>query len=70
MSDCETGFSARTVILSLLAGAIVGSVAVVLLAPRTRRESTERIRGLAHDLTGRASAMIGTAEDEISSSVS
>jgi gas vesicle protein len=70
MSDCETGLSARAVILSLLIGAIAGAAAVVLLAPRARRESSERIRGLTHDLTARASAMTGTAKDEVSSSIS
>lgn len=70
MSNCESGFSGRTVILSLVVGAIAGAAAVVLLAPKARRESAERIRKLSHDLKERASATIGTAKENISSTVS
>ena len=68
MSDCETGFSGRTLILSVFAGAVAGAGAVLLLAPRARRESTERIRGLTHEKRSRVSAAMGPAEDEVSSS--
>jgi gas vesicle protein len=70
MSNCENGFSGRTMLLSFLVGAIAGAAAVVLLAPEARRESAERIRELSHDLKERASATIDTAKENISSTVS
>ena len=70
MSTCEGSFSGRTVVLSLLVGAIAGAAAVLLLAPKVRRESAERIREFSHDLKERASATIDTAKEGISSTVS
>jgi gas vesicle protein len=70
MSTCASGFSGRTAALSLLVGAIVGAAVVVLLAPKARRESAERIRKLSRDVKKRASATIGTAKENISSTVS
>ena len=70
MSNCDSGFSGRTVILSLSIGAIAGAAAVLLLAPRVRRESAERIRELSNDLQERASATIDTAKEKMSSTVS
>jgi len=43
MSNCKSSFSGHTVVLSLLVGAIAGAAAVLLLAPKARRESAERI---------------------------
>lgn len=70
MSNCESSFSGRTVILSLFVGAIAGAAAVLLLAPKARRESAKRVRELSNDLKERASATIDTAKEKISSSVS
>jgi gas vesicle protein len=70
MSTCESGFSGRAVILALFVGAVVGAAAVVLLAPKARRESAERIRRLSHDVKKRASATIDTAKENIASTVS
>ena len=70
MSKCESGFSSRTVILSVLVGAIAGVGAMLLLAPKTRRESSARIRGLSRDLSERASASYDTARRGVSSTVS
>lgn len=70
MSNCESSFSGRTVILSLFVGAIAGVAAVLLLAPKARRESAKRVRELSNDLKERASATIDTAKEKISSSVS
>jgi gas vesicle protein len=70
MSNSESGFSGRTVILSVLVGAIAGAAAVLLLAPKVRRESVERVRNLSQNLKGRASSTIDTARENISSTVS
>jgi gas vesicle protein len=70
MSNCESNFSSRTLIFSVFLGALAGAAAVLLLAPRVRRESAERIRELSHDLKERASAAVDTAGEGISSAVS
>jgi gas vesicle protein len=69
MSNFDCGSSGRTVILSAIVGAIAGAAAVLLLAPKVRRESAQRIREISHDLEGRASATIDTAKDRVSSTV-
>jgi gas vesicle protein len=70
MSNDESGFSSRTMILFLFVGAIAGAAAVLLLAPKTRKEVAERIRELSRDLKERASTTIDTAKEKISSGVS
>jgi gas vesicle protein len=70
LSNCESGFSGHTVILSLFVGAIAGAAVVLLLAPKARRESAERICEVSHELKERASATIDTAKEKISSTVS
>jgi gas vesicle protein len=74
MSERESSFSDRTMILSLfggaIAGAIVGAAVVLLLAPAARRESAERIRKVTRHLKERASATINTAQQRVSSTVS
>jgi hypothetical protein len=58
MSNCECSYSGRTVALSLFVGALAGAAAVLLLAPKARRESVERIRELSNDLKEKASETI------------
>lgn len=70
MSNSESGFSGTTVILTLFVGAIAGAAAVLLLAPKARRESAKRIREVSHDLKERASDIIGTAKENVASTVS
>lgn len=70
MSNCESSYSGTTVILSVLVGALAGAAAVLLLAPKTRHESAERIRDVSHRLAERASATVDTAREGISSTVS
>jgi gas vesicle protein len=69
MSNSEYSFSGRTLILSLFAGAIAGAAAVLLLAPKVRQESAERIRELSHDLQERASATIDATREKVASTV-
>ena len=70
MNNCDHGFSGRTVILSLFFGAIAGAAVVLLLAPKARRESTKRIRDFSHDVKDRAAAVIDTAKEKVTSTVS
>ena len=69
MSNCEIGFNGRTRVLSTIVGAIAGA-AVLLLVHRARRDSSERIHGLAFRLPGRVSPAMGPAQEDVSSSVS
>jgi gas vesicle protein len=69
MSKCVSSFSGRTVIISMFVGALAGAGVVLLLAPKVRRESVERVRGVAHDLKERASATIGAAKEKVSLAV-
>ena len=70
MGTCESGSCGRTVVVPLLVGAIAGVAAVLLLAPRARRESAARIRELSRDLKERASATVDAAQVGFPSSVS
>lgn len=46
MAD-DRGASTGTVVLALVAGAAIGAVAALLLAPQSGRESREQLRGYA-----------------------
>lgn len=70
MSVSENSYYGPTALVSFLLGAFAGATAVLLLAPKARRESAERMRELSHDLKERASATIDTAKDRLSSVVS
>jgi gas vesicle protein len=69
MSDYECSFSGRTVMISLVAGALAGAAAVLLLAPKVRRESAERLRELSQDVRDRASATIDAAREKVAATV-
>lgn len=55
--------------LPFLFGAVAGAAAVLILAPKARRESAERIRGASRELKERAAATLGTAKEKVLSSV-
>ncbi len=69
MIDGETNYYGRTALLSFLVGTVAGAAAVLLLAPKARRESAERIRGLSEDLKERAASTIDSAREKVSSTV-
>ena len=58
MSESNARFSPGAVGLALLGGALIGSAVALLLAPRSGRETREKIRDLAQ-----------RAEDEIAAKV-
>ena len=70
MSHNEGNYYGPAVTVSFLVGALAGAAAVLLLAPKARRESAERIREISRDVRERASAAVDTAKDKVSSTVS
>jgi len=52
MNDSR-GSSTTGLVLAFLAGAVSGAVAALLTAPRSGRETRDRIKDLARDLAGR-----------------
>lgn len=70
MSNSESKHYGILASLSFLAGAFAGAAAVLLLAPKARRESAERLKGFSSDLKERASTAIGSAREKASSIVS
>ena len=69
MSKSEGHYGITTAI-SFLAGTVAGATAVLLLAPRARRESAERLKEFSDDLKERASTTIESAKQKASSLVS
>lgn len=69
MSNYSHSYSGNTVLISVVVGALAGAAVVLLLAPKARRESTERIRKLSQDLKERASDTIETAKGKVASTV-
>lgn len=70
MAD-ERGTSTATVVLAFLSGAALGSVAALLLAPQSGRESRKQLRGYARraedqlrELAGRAGEVFDEAVEE------
>ncbi len=63
MSD-NGGYGAGTVWLAFLAGAVVGAVAAVLLAPGSGPETRERLRAAARDAMDEAMRRVNAARDE------
>lgn len=57
------------VALPILLGAVVGAAAMLLLAPKARRESAERIRAASRALKDRAAAALDTAKEKAHSGV-
>ena len=69
MSNNESSYSGRAVIISAIVGALAGAAAVLLVAPGARRESAARIRGLSRDLKDRATDTIDSAREKVASGV-
>lgn len=51
--------------LPFLIGAVTGAAATLILAPRVRRESAERIRDASRELKERAVATLDTAKEKV-----
>jgi gas vesicle protein len=54
MSDDRGGGSAATVMLAFLAGAALGAGVALLLAPRSGRETRDKIKGWIDEAAGEA----------------
>lgn len=62
MSDHEHD-SGTHLLIAFLAGAAVGAAVALLTAPRSGRETREKLRGLAEDLGERAKRAPGAARE-------
>jgi gas vesicle protein len=65
MADENKGTSAGTIVLAFLAGAAIGGAIALLTAPRSGRETREKIRGSADDLRDRLHNIVADAEEKI-----
>jgi gas vesicle protein len=54
MAHEDSGHNAGSIILSFFIGGLVGAGVALLLAPRSGRETRERIRGLADEVKEKA----------------
>lgn len=55
--------------LPFLFGAVAGAAAMLILAPKARRESAEKIKDASRELKERAVATLDTAKERVLSSV-
>ena len=65
MADECKGSGAGTVVLAFLAGAAIGGAIALLTAPRSGRETREKIRGTADDMRERLQSIVAEAEAKI-----
>lgn len=70
MNENEGGSVARSLILTFLAGALVGTAGILMLAPGVRRETSERARGFSRELKRRAAATVDVARGKVSPAIS
>jgi gas vesicle protein len=66
--ECK-GSGAGTIVLAFLAGAAIGGAIALLTAPRSGRETREKIRGGADDLRERLNTIVAEAEAKIRQTV-
>lgn len=69
MSHHEDGNSAGMVLLSFLLGGVVGAGVALLLAPKSGRETRQRIMELADDVRDRAEDYYEHAKSGVSSTL-
>ena len=65
MTSEEKGVGAGTVIVSFLAGAAIGTALALLFAPRSGKETRERIRDAADDAVDRIREMSDEAKSRL-----
>ncbi|MGH9870328.1 MAG: YtxH domain-containing protein [Candidatus Polarisedimenticolia bacterium] len=70
MSDESRGSGAATVALAFLAGAAVGAGVALLLAPRSGRETREKLLSMLDDAAGQAGRGADRMRDAVSHAAS
>ena len=65
----EYGNSASSVFLSFILGGLVGAGVALLMAPRSGKETREKLVGMAEDAKGKATDYAGQVKEKISSTV-
>ena len=69
MRDEDEGYSGGTILLSFLLGGFVGVGVALLLAPKSGRETRQRIMGLADDAKDFAEDYVEQVKGRVTSSV-
>ncbi len=69
MNHAEVTRTGSAMALSFLVGSVAGAAAVLLLAPKARKESAERIRGATREMKERAAATLDAAKEKVVSTV-
>lgn len=69
MNHEEVTRNGSAMALPFLVGAVAGAAAMLILAPKVRRESAEKIKDASRELKDRAVATFDTAKEKVLSSV-
>jgi gas vesicle protein len=67
MRHDDDGYSSGSVLLSFLLGGMVGAGVALLLAPKSGRETRERIKELAEDAKEKAECYVGQVKGKMNS---
>jgi gas vesicle protein len=65
----DYGHSAGSVFLSFILGGLVGAGVALLMAPRSGRETRDKLAGLAEDVKGKATGYAEQAKEKLSSTL-
>ena len=65
----DYGHSASSVFLSFILGGLVGAGVALLMAPRSGKETREKLTGMAEDVKGKATDYAGQVKEKLSSTV-
>lgn len=66
----EGGHGTGSILLSFLLGGLVGAGVALLMAPKSGRETRERIRELTEDAREKAEGYVGQVRGKVSSAIS
>ncbi|MCL4476788.1 MAG: YtxH domain-containing protein [Nitrospirae bacterium] len=69
MRHDEEGYGASSIFLSFLLGGLMGAGVALLLAPKSGRETRQRIRELADDVKVKAEDYVEQAKGKVSTAV-
>ena len=69
MRHDEEGYGASSIFLSFLLGGLMGAGVALLLAPKSGRETRQRIRDLADDVKVKAEDYVEQAKGKVSTAV-
>lgn len=65
----DNGHSTGTVVMSFLVGGVLGAGLALLFAPRSGRETRQRIREIAEDVKEKAEDLMGEVKGRVSKTI-